>query len=166
MIDLRALLLSLLLLGALFLAGCTEPGPGPEPAETPTPRASAAPALAPSRPGPALRVPGEVQEVFDLDCTRCHSGGGGSAGLNLDAKRAYAALVERKSSQASKMNLVAPGEPKLSYLLHKMRGTHLDIGGHGTRMPQEGSWGIHGSLSDAEVERVRRWIKAGAPAER
>ncbi|MBL4849002.1 MAG: hypothetical protein JKY65_26050 [Planctomycetes bacterium] len=155
---------ALVLLVPLLLAGCTDPGSGPEPVPTPTPapRSSATPRSAPD---PSLRVPGEVQEVFDLDCTRCHSGGGGSAGLSLDAERAYAAIVERKSSQASKMNLVAPGEPELSYLLHKMLGTQLDVGGHGARMPQMGSWGANGSLSDAEVARVRRWIEAGAPAE-
>jgi len=162
------LLPALLMTGAL-LWGCSEPNPGPEPLPSETPAPSAGPTATKTPPaaavGPLELVPGEVQEVFDLDCASCHSGKDASAGLRLDAQHAYEALLERKSIQASKMRLVAPGEPKDSYLLHKMRGTHLDVGGHGDRMPLEGSWGIHGSLSDAEVLRVEKWVLNGAPAE-
>jgi cytochrome c len=168
-LRLRPLLLSAALLSAALLWGCSEPNPGPEPLPDETPVASASPQAtkspAPSPAGPVDLVPGEVQEVLDLDCASCHSGADASAGLRLDAQHAYAALLDQKSTQASKMRLVAPGEPKDSYLLHKMRGTHLDVGGHGDRMPIEGSWGVHGSLSDAEVLRVEKWISNGAPAE-
>lgn len=156
-------------LSVALLVGCSEPNPGPEPLPEESPVPTASPAAtktpAPGASGPVDLVPGEVQEVFDLDCASCHSGPDASAGLRLDARHAYQALVEQKSRQASKMRLVAPGEPKESYLLHKMRGTHLDVGGHGDRMPLEGSWGVHGSLSDAEVLRVEKWIQDGAPAE-
>tara|TARA_R110002072_G_scaffold27431_7_gene89194 strand:- start:219 stop:728 length:510 start_codon:yes stop_codon:yes gene_type:complete len=163
-------LFSALLLTGALLWGCTaEPNPGPEPLPEETPAPSASPKATkspqPTSEGPVQLVPGEVQEVFDLDCSKCHSGADASAGLLLDAKHAYESLLERKSTQASKMRLVAPGEPKDSYLLHKMRGTHLDVGGHGDRMPLEGSWGVHGSLSDAEVLRVEKWVVNGAPAE-
>lgn len=162
----------LLCASAFLLWGCSaEPNPGPEPLpeETPVPSArpseTPAPSAAPAPAGPVLLVPGEVQEVFDLDCASCHSGPEASAGLRLDARHAYEALLEHKSTQATKMRLVAPGEPKLSYLLHKMRGTQLDVGGHGDRMPLDGSWGPQGSLSDTELKRVTTWIKNGAPAE-
>lgn len=166
MTYLRSLLISLLAMSLLW--GCTEPsgtGPEPIPEETPVPAASrkATPAATPS--GPLQLVPGEVQEVLDIDCSSCHSGPDAEAGLRLDAQHAYEDLLERKSTQASKMNLVSPGEPDESYLLHKMLGTHLDVGGHGDRMPLEGSWGVKGSLSDDEVARVKKWIVNGAPAE-
>jgi mono/diheme cytochrome c family protein len=112
-------------------------------------------------PGDGQRLPGEVQEVFDTACDGCH---GNLGRLPLDAKRAYANLVDRPSHQLPKMLRVAPGEPQKSYLMHKMLGTHLEVGGHGTRMPDGGSWGAGGSLTDEDVEVVRAWILQGAPA--
>lgn len=148
------------------LAACSPPPRKPKrpPKETPRVTPTPEPAAEVTHAGKLQRVPGEVQEVFDLDCITCHRPGRAKAGLRLDAEHAYASLVDRQSSQARKRLLVSPGEPGESYLLDKMRGTHLDVGGHGARMPLRGTWGPEGSLSDDEVERIRAWIADGAPA--
>ena len=53
--------------------------------------------------------------------------------------------------------LVYPGAPGKSYLMHKLDGTHLDAGGQGVQMP------FGAPPLEPEVrERIRAWIAAGA----
>lgn len=88
-------------------------------------------------------------------CTGCHGGGAPSAGLNLEANAAYAALVNVASSQKSGAVRVIPGNPDGSYLVQKLRG---DAGIVGLRMPRNGP----PYLSDDQVNLIRQWIQAGA----
>lgn len=99
----------------------------------------------------------DIQPVFNQSCYTCHVTGAEPAGLALDPGRAYEELVGVESTQ-SPLLLVEPGEPENSYLLHKLRGTHLDVGGQGTQMPQGA-----GSLADEVIELIAQWIEEGAP---
>jgi hypothetical protein len=42
-------------------------------------------------------------------------------------------------------------------MVRKLEGTHLEVGGVGLRMPAEG-----GPLPEADIQRIRDWIKGGA----
>lgn len=67
-------------------------------------------------------------------------------------------LVDRllgDSIQLPSMPWVTPGDSSESYLYHKISGTHLEVGGAGSRMP------IGPPLTEAEIEFVRRWIDEG-----
>ena len=77
-------------------------------------------------------------------------------GLNLNAGKAYAALVNAPSSQCGGGTLlVKPGAVGESYLVNKLTGQGMCFG---SRMPKGGS-----SLSQAQIDLVRTWICAGAP---
>jgi hypothetical protein len=95
----------------------------------------------------------EIQPIFSARCS-CHVSGF-SAGLSLAAGDAFASLVDVPSSQ-SDLDLIEPGEPAKSYLLHKIQGTQRSAGGSGVRMPQGGT------LPAAQIEKIRQWIEQGA----
>ena len=100
-----------------------------------------------------------VQPIFDTHCVVCHQYGVEQAGLNLEDGDAYANLVNVKSTQ-SPLPRVAPGKVQESYLVHKLRGTHGEVGGTGVRMPLSASGGS--AMSAEEDELVTRWIEQGA----
>jgi hypothetical protein len=56
------------------------------------------------------------------------------------------------------MPRVSPGNPKKSYLLHKLRGTQSGAGGNGQQMPLGGS-----PLPPDAIDKISQWIGAGAP---
>lgn len=98
----------------------------------------------------------EIVPLLKSRCVMCHLPGSEQAGLALHPKGGYANLVDVKSTQ-SPLPRVAPGKPEKSYLYRKLTGTHAQVGGSGERMPFGES-----SLTAAEIDRVRRWIEAGA----
>lgn len=98
----------------------------------------------------------EIVPLLKSRCVMCHLPGSEQAGLALHPKGGYANLVDVKSTQ-SPLPRVAPGKPEESYLYRKLTGTHAQVGGSGERMPFGES-----SLTAAEIDRVRRWIEAGA----
>ncbi len=100
-----------------------------------------------------------VQPVFDTHCVVCHQYGAEQGGLNLEEGDAHANLVNVKSTQSS-LQRVVPGRPRESYLLHKLVGTHSEVGGTGVRMPL--SAGGNRAMSGAEDELVTIWIEQGA----
>ena len=112
---------------------------------------------------PAVAAPGlerEVQPLFDTYCVVCHLLESAQAGLVLEAGESHAALVDVPSTQAP-LPRVTPGDPDRSYLLLKLRGTHLGAGGSGARMPLAGEGpGMH--LSPAQIETIEAWVRAGA----
>ena len=75
--------------------------------------------------------------------------------LNLDKSVAYLKLVNAPSLQ-SVLKIVMPGYPNESYLFHKISGTHLQVGGSGTRMPPVTP------LSEANIGLISQWISQGA----
>jgi hypothetical protein len=53
--------------------------------------------------------------------------------------------------------LVEPGAPDDRYLLAKLRGEQLAVGGSGSSMP------LGGTLDSSEIAKVEAWIASGAP---
>ncbi|HAC35537.1 MAG TPA: hypothetical protein DCF45_13570 [Gammaproteobacteria bacterium] len=102
----------------------------------------------------------DLQPVFDARCVQCHLLESPQGGLVLENGEAHFNLVDTPSTQVS-MPRVAPGDPQQSYLIHKMRGSHIEAGGSGQPMPfgNESSVGMPAK----EIELIERWITAGAP---
>lgn len=99
----------------------------------------------------------QIVPLFQRQCVACHMTGQEQGQLGLLPQLAYASLVGAASRQAP-MARVTPGQPARSYLLHKLRGTHLDQGGSGVRMPMGQE-----PLADADLALLQAWIDAGAP---
>ena len=51
---------------------------------------------------------GAVQPIFDANCVACHQSGAASQGLNLESGRSYAAVVNRRSSEADTVSDACP----------------------------------------------------------
>ena len=100
-----------------------------------------------------LSYSAQIQPIFDFNCVVCHQTGAANAGLNLETGVSHEQLVERKSTQ-SELKLVEPGKLQDSYLYHKLKGTHLDVGGSGASMPLGGA-----QLPEGELELITTWIQ-------
>ena len=99
----------------------------------------------------------DLQPIFNRNCVgSCHDATTRSGGLTLAADVAYSELVGVPSEQVPSLVRVAPGDPDVSYLLNKLEGTHMSVGGEGTRMPPELV------LAQTELDLFRAWIEAGA----
>ena len=133
-----------LALGALLLAmaigACSKSPTAPTPAST-------APTLS------AIQT-----QIFDAECTSCHTDVGRtpSSGLNLKAGSSFRALANVPSVGKAGATLVVPGNANGSYLIQKLEG---DAGIVGLRMPRTGP----PFLTEAQVKMIRDWIAAGAP---
>ena len=101
----------------------------------------------------------QVQELLASECGRCHTTRIRAELTSLDEyDEGYAMLVGRPSEQLPGMMLVSPGEPESSYLMHKLLGTQLEIGGRADSMPPE----ERDPLTDEDIALVEEWIRAGA----
>lgn len=100
-------------------------------------------------------------DIFALSCaiSGCHDNRANPAGaLTMTSVQAsYTNLVNRNSTQATGRKLVVPADPDHSYLVDKLTGTHLSVGGSGRQMPQDAA-----PLSPEELDRVVTWINNGA----
>ncbi len=103
----------------------------------------------------------QIQPLLNSQCVFCHVTGAENGGLNLGGKAAYRGLVDAPSTE-SKLLRVAPGRPDESYLMHKLKGTHLSVGGSGDPMPKTDPPRL---LEAAQIEMFRKWIAQGAPKE-
>ncbi len=94
----------------------------------------------------------DVEPILTSSCSGeyCH-------GLSMTSPaRTYAFLVNQYSLECDDARpLVAPGDPEHSYLVDKIRGTHL-CAGH--PMPR----GIGNRLSPDQIRTVTDWICEGA----
>jgi mono/diheme cytochrome c family protein len=99
----------------------------------------------------------DIQPLFNTQCVFCHVVGAENGEQDLSRRVSHTELMQ-PSSQAP-MPRVTPGDPKASYLLHKLRGTQLEAGGNGNAMP---IYDPPRPFDDASLERVRRWIAEGA----
>ncbi len=116
-------------------------------------------------PGP--HVPGpfwsEIQsEVIGPICGGCHGSSGGLHNL-ADCNGAYANLVGVASQELPAMNRVEPGDPTISYMMHKLDGTQ----GWFTSMCTNMNCGLQmprnqPPLSLATRDAIRTWITNGA----
>jgi len=109
-------------------------------------------------PPPPVRFSSEIAPELNQTCAipGCHSVESDSAHLSLTTDSSYANLVRVPSSQVPRLNRVEPNLPDSSYLMHKLQGTQLSVGGTGARMPKDGQpklWFI---------QQVREWITTGA----
>jgi len=94
-------------------------------------------------------------EVFTPNCATCHVPGH-ATGLALDDGNSYANTVGVPSTQLPQMDRVEPGDTSLSYLWHKVDGTHLGVGGSGAQMP------LTGNLTQQQIDDIAEWISDGA----
>lgn len=99
----------------------------------------------------------DLLPVFKRNCLACHVTGEEQGRLALVPGKAYASLVGVPAVYGL-LARVEPGSPERSYLVHKLEGTHLDVGGRGTRMPMG-----FPPLEPPVLESIKAWISAGAP---
>ena len=92
---------------------------------------------------------GQVQPIFNANCTGCH---GTNGGLTLTAGVSYSQLYHvPASSSCTSLHRVFPNDANNSVLYLKVVGSTC-----GSRMPQGGS------LSITEINLIRDWINQGA----
>ena len=104
----------------------------------------------------ALSHAADIQPLWDANCiTACHTAGGSASFLDLDD--GFATMVGKSSTQVVGKNLVEAGSSTDSYLVAKLRGTHLEFGGTGGQMPAGGS-----PLAQDDIAMVVSWIDSGA----
>ncbi len=111
-----------------------------------TPSAQAAPSFAK-----------DLVPILKTQCAICHLTGEEQGNLALPPAKAYASLVNVKSTESPALTRVTPGQPDNSYLIAKLEGTQIRAGGKGARMPFAGA-----PLSAAQIKLFRDWIAAGA----
>jgi len=105
----------------------------------------------------------EVSFKMDLvpalkkNCAICHLTGQEAGNLALHPRAAYKSLTAKQSIEAKNMLLVSPGKAEDSYLIHKLQGTHLDVGGTGNRMPFGNA-----SLPPEIINDFVQWVNEGA----
>ena len=101
----------------------------------------------------------QVQALFASSCTPCHttSSSGGLTGLN-DYNVGYTNTVNAPSSELPTMDRIEPFNSAQSYLMHKLDGTHLGVGGSGVQMPAFST-----PLAQDVRDSIRAWINSGAP---
>ena len=95
--------------------------------------------------------------VFTPRCAGCHNGTGANLPgvMNLTSVSAsHAALVGVASREMPALLRVAPGDPNTSYLIHKLEGGPVIVGG---RMPAGGPF-----LPQTTIDGIRLWITNGA----
>ncbi len=88
-----------------------------------------------------------VRSIFQAKCYACHAALGQKAGLRVDT---VAAMLKGGDSGPA----IEPGKPDESEILARVTETDPKL-----RMPPEGN-----PLDPSQVETLRRWIAAGAPA--
>ena len=101
----------------------------------------------------------DLQPLLDSNCVQCHFLESAQGGLVLENGEAWSNLVDITSRQTT-MNRVTPLKPQQSYLVHKLRGTHIEAGGSGLPMPYSSEANI--GLSMETIDMVERWILQGA----
>ena len=97
----------------------------------------------------------DIEAIWAADCAYCHTSGGTSGNLNLDA--GYASIVDTPSDDVPTMDLIEPGDTASSYLWRKLEGTHKAAGGAGSTMP------LGSSTTAGNLDILETWILEGAP---
>jgi hypothetical protein len=101
---------------------------------------------------------GEVHPLLVDRCALCHSGSNPYGFQNVeDPMASYDNIVNQASLELPTMDRIEPGDHLMSYLWHKINGTHLDVFGSGDRMPAVGAY-----LSAEQIDGIGGWIDAGA----
>ncbi len=100
----------------------------------------------------------DLQPILNARCVFCHVTAAENGGLNVGRRNAYASLMA--TSTEAPMPRVTPGNPDRSYLIHKLRGTHLSVGGSGNSMPFSDPPRL---LDPEQLALFVRWVESGAP---
>lgn len=99
----------------------------------------------------------DLLPILKARCAVCHMTGGEPGGMSLTPESAWSDLVQRNALGQPSMQRVNPGDPRSSYLMHKLWGSHREAGGNGSRMP------LHQpALSAAILGDFEAWVAAGA----
>ena len=106
--------------------------------------------------GEGISFSRQVIPVLRTRCAVCHMTGTEPGNMRLFPSAAYDSIVGAESVSTGRL-LVSAGNPDESYLLHKIRGTHLDMGGEGSRMPQG-----QAPLSQEVITLIEMWVAQGA----
>jgi hypothetical protein len=125
----------------------------------------------------------DVMPIFHANCGGCHKGGGngtpnalalGDADGGLEPSEIVPKLVGAKAVEDPELDLISPGDPGNSFLMHKMDGdacilaAQCNAGSLGTMYPDCGGMmpPVKGSttpkLPSATRDIVRAWIQQGA----
>jgi hypothetical protein len=126
----------------------------------------------------------DVMPIFHANCAGCHKGGGngtpnalalGDADGGLGPSEILPKLVGAKAVEAPDLDLIAPGDPGNSYLMHKMDGdacmlaAQCNSGSLGSMYPNCGGMmppvkapSTTPKLVSATRDTVRAWIHQGA----
>ncbi len=103
----------------------------------------------------------DVQPIFTEHCTECHNADNITA-FSLEEGQAWSEIVDVSATQIPLFDRVEPGAPELSYLVHKLQGTQLELGGMGNQMPSHKRLEPTNALTDQELELIVRWVEDGA----
>ena len=118
---------------------------------------------------PTVSFARDVMPIFGEGCAfaSCHgSASGNTNGVFLggtDPARVHQAIVDVRSSKLPTMSFVKAGDPRESFLLRKMDGSHCVLDAQctgndcGQSMPRNDD-----TLSLDERDTIRRWIAQGA----
>lgn len=92
------------------------------------------------------------KNVFDVSCATsgCHDSSTMAEGLDLSSRNSLANMFGIPSVQMPTLDLIEPGDPLNSYLMHKIEGIGL-----GARMPNG-----QPPLNQAQIDAVSGWISA------
>ena len=98
----------------------------------------------------------DVQPIFNKRCQDgCHDAEDLTT-FNLTEGYSYDDLVHAPSTQAPLYDRIEPYSVDNSYLIHKLLGTHRDLGGMGDTMPKRGT------ITSEEIELIMVWAETGA----
>jgi mono/diheme cytochrome c family protein len=101
-------------------------------------------------------LPSIQEHVFGAICVNCHVPGGTGSFMILDtAEHSYQSLVDVPSLEEPSLDRVEPGDPELSYIVHKIEGRPT-IQGDPMPPPPESR------LDADQIAAIRAWIENGA----
>ena len=108
--------------------------------------------------GDEVTLSGDVQPIFTGNCalTGCHAGSSPEEGMSLGEGQTFSNVVNVAARQLLTMNRVTPNKPDLSYLVHKIQGTHEDVGGSGSQMPEADGLRKQGKYGSARLRSTAR----------
>ena len=96
------------------------------------------------------------EHVFGAICINCHVPGGAGSFMLLDtAEHTFQNLVDVPSLEDPSLDRVEPGDPELSYVVHKIEGRST-IQGDPMPPPPESR------LAPDQIAAIREWIENGA----
>ena len=110
--------------------------------------------------GGGVEVTGEgyeaTVEILANQCSGCHGSNAAAPDVTGDLCET---LVGVSSAQLSTMNYITANDVDNSYLIHKVKGTHLDVGGGGQAMP------MGTPMSESDIAILETWVSTGASCE-